>query len=163
MSLGWLSHRASGMLLRYALLLVPLGSFAAKSPKLEPLFHERTILAESFAKEKLWYWQNRLNLKDWNVSLAVVRSTELKPNTLGHIDWYTDNRTARILVLNPAEYQMPLDDILADLEFTVVHELLHLGRTCASKQSSSNPANRSDEERAVNNMTETLLKLDRGN
>ena len=45
--------------------------------------HERSLLAESFAREKLSVWQKRLNLQDWNVALEVVRSTELRPKTLG--------------------------------------------------------------------------------
>ena len=29
---------------------------------------ERTLLTQSFANEKLWLWQKRLNLQDWNIT-----------------------------------------------------------------------------------------------
>ena len=162
MFLGWLSHEASGLLLPYVLMLIPFGSGAAELSLREPLSHERTILAESFANEKLWYWQNRLNLKDWNVSLAVVRSTELKPNTLGNIHWDLDDKSATIRVLDPADYRMPFPEMLDDIEFTVVHELIHLERAPARSRCSRDEASRREEEHAVNNITNTLLKLDRG-
>ena len=160
MLLGCLSHGASGLLLPYVL-LIPFGSVAAELSQLEPLSHERTILAESFANEKLWYWQNRLNLKDWNVSLTVVRSIELKPGTLGNIHWDLDNKTATIRVLDPADYRMPFRELLDDIQFTVVHELIHLERAQVRKQFSSNEASRREEEHTVNDLTRTLLKLDR--
>ncbi len=120
------------------------------------------MLAESFTNEKLWYWQNRLNLKDWNVSVAVVRSTDLKPKTLGNIHWDLDKKSAIIRVLDPADYQLPFREMLDDLEFTVVHELIHLELAPVLNQFSRNEASRRDEEHAVNHMADALLKLDRG-
>jgi len=151
----------SGLLLPHLLLLIPIGSLTADLSQLESLAHERTVLAQSFAGEKLWYWQKRLNLKNWNVSVAVVRSTELKPDTLGNIRWDLDNRSAAIRVLDPADYQMPLREILDDIEFTVVHELVHLERARVRNQFSRDEADRGEEEQAVNHTTDTLLKLDR--
>ena len=156
-----LPNGISGLLLPHLLLLIPFGSVAADLSQPESLSHERTILAGSFAGEKLWYWQNRLNLKDWNVSLAVVRATELKPDTLGNIHWDLENKSALIRVLDPADYQMPLREILDDIEFTVVHELIHLERARVRNQLSRDEADRGEEEHAVNHTTETLLKLDR--
>ena len=150
------------LLLTYLLLPVPLGSIPADSLQPEKLGHEHTVLVESFAKEKLWYWQNRLNLNDWNVSLAAVHSTALRPNTLGNIRWDIENKTATIRVLDPAEYSMPFREMLDDIEVTVVHELIHLKRDLVLNRYSSNEANRRKEEHAVNRLTETLLKLDRG-
>jgi hypothetical protein len=162
MSLASMCLSISGPLLPCALLIIPNVSLAADLPQGEPFFHERTILAESHAKTKLSYWQNRLNLKDWSISVAVVRSTELRPNTLGSIHWEAVDKTAKVLVMNPADYHMPLRDILYDLEVTVVHELVHLKRARASKRFWRKQASRSDEERAVNRVTESLLKQELG-
>jgi hypothetical protein len=67
----------------FFLLLVLIG-FAAVLPaqpaSTSTSAHERSLLAESFAREKLSVWQKRLNLQDWDVTLEVVRSTELRPN-----------------------------------------------------------------------------------
>ena len=59
-----LSNGVSGLLLPHLLLLIPIGSLTADLSQLESLAHERTVLAQSFAGEKLWYWQKRLNLKE---------------------------------------------------------------------------------------------------
>ena len=100
--------------------------------------------------------------EDWNVSVLVVRSNELKPKTLGNIHWDTDKKTAIIRVLDPAEYQMPFREMLDDMEFTVVHELIHLELAPALSQFSRNDASRREEEHAVNHMAAALLKLDHG-
>lgn len=123
---------------------------------------ERTALAESFAKEKLWMWQKRLNLQDWDVSLEVVRATDLKPKTLGNIHWDTEKRTAVLRVLDPADYTLPFHEMLDDMEFTVVHELIHLDIAPVLSNFTRSDANRREEEHAVNHMADALLHLERG-
>lgn len=159
--LGCFSPRFSGLFLPVLLLVTSTGSLA-DTPVIDERSRERSMLATSFTNEKLWYWQKRLNLSDWNVSVVVVRSTELKPKTLGNIHWDTDKKTAIIRVLDPAEYQMPLREMLDDMEFTVVHELIHLELAPVLGQFSRNEASRREEEHAVNHMADALLKLRRG-
>lgn len=122
---------------------------------------ERSALCESFAAEKLWVWQKRLNLADWNITLEMSRSSALKPKTLGNIHWDLDKKTAIIHVMDPADYRLPFHDMLADMEFTVVHELIHLELSPVLAPLSRNDANRREEEHAVNHMAEALLQLDR--
>ena len=122
---------------------------------------ERSLLAEKYAVERLSVWQKRLKLQDWNISLIVSRATELKPKTLGNIHWDTDKKTATIRVLDPADYKLPFDEMLQDLEFTVVHELIHLELSPVLSPLQRNDANRREEEHAVNYMADALLKLDR--
>src|SRR5882757_4123423 len=160
--LGCFSPRFSGLLLPVLLLVTSTGSLPADSPSNDERTRERSMLATSFTNEKLWYWQKRLKLEDWNVSVAVVRSNELKPKTLGNIHWDTDKKTALSRVLDPAEYQMPFHEMLDDMEFTVVHELIHLELAPLLSQFSRNEANRREEEHAVNHMADALLKLERG-
>jgi hypothetical protein len=124
---------------------------------------ERTLLAEKYAAERLSVWQKRLSLQDWNISLLVSRATELKPKTLGNIHWDTEKKTAVIRVLDPADYKLPFSEMLQDLEFTVVHELIHLELSPVLSPLQRNDANRREEEHAVNHMAEALLKLDRQN
>jgi hypothetical protein len=123
--------------------------------------HERTLLAESFVAEKLWLWQQRLNLQDWNITVAIARSTELKPKTLGNIHWDSDKKTATIHVLDPADYALPFEAMLKDMEFTVVHELIHLELSPVLAPLQRTDENRRDEEHAVNHMAQALLDLDR--
>jgi hypothetical protein len=155
-----LSTCFSGYLL--PLLFIGLACASSAQPVTSsPTAHERTLVAESFTKEKLWMWQKRLNLQDWDISLEVVRSTELKPKTLGNIHWDTDKKTAVIRVLDPADYRMAFHPMLDDMEFTVVHELIHLEIAPVLSHFTRSDADRGEEEHAVNHMADALLHLDR--
>jgi hypothetical protein len=118
---------------------------------------EKALVAQSYATERLWLWQKRLSLEEWNITVNVVRSNDLKPRTLGNIHWDSDKKKAVIKVLDPADYNLPMADLLADLEFTVVHELIHLELSSLPRSEAS----RSQEEYAVNQIARALLSLDR--
>ncbi len=118
-------------------------------------------MAESFSMEKLAEWQKRLNLTDWKISVMVVRSSDLKPRTLGNIHWDTERKTAIIRVLDPADYKLKERAMLDDMEFTVVHELIHLELSPVLSPLQRNDANRMEEEHAVNHMAQALLDLER--
>lgn len=155
----------SGSLVVVLMLFVSASTSPAQPPlgtAPTPTGSERAAQAQSFAAEKLAYWQKRLSLEDWKVSVEVVRLSELKPRTLGNIHWDTDKKTAVIRVLDPADYRLPAEDVLPDIEFTVVHELIHLELAPVLAPLQRNEANRRDEEHAVNQMTDALLRLDRG-
>jgi hypothetical protein len=122
---------------------------------------ERTAKAEKFAAERLAVWQQRLNLQDWDISVVVTHPSDLKPHTLGNIHWDADKKTAVIRALDPSDYKLPFDDILKDIEFTVVHELIHLELQPVLAPLQRSDANRREEEHAVNHMAEALLNLDR--
>ena len=143
------------LLFSFTLLTSAQSSASAVSPR------ERTAMAQNFASEKLSLWQKRLNLEDWKLGVEVVRATELKPRTLGNIHWDTDRKTAVIRVLDPADYRMAEPEMLNDIEFTVVHELIHLELAPVLGPLTRSDANRREEEHAVNNMADGLLKLDR--
>jgi hypothetical protein len=141
--------------------IVPSRVQSASVPN-ENLASERKLLAESFASAKLSVWQKRLNLQGWDISVVVSRAGEFKPKTIGHIRWDRDKKTAVIRVLDPADYALPLAPMLQDIEFTVVHELIHLEMAPVLSDLHRTEANRMEEEHAVNQMAEALLKLDRG-
>jgi hypothetical protein len=65
-------------------------------------------------------------------------------------------------VLDPADYRLPFPDVLKDAEFTVVHELIHLELVPVPTQLQCTDASRREEEHAVNQMADALLRLDRG-
>ena len=118
---------------------------------------ERALVAQSYTTEKLWMWQKRLKLEDWNITVTVARSNELKPRTLGNIHWDADKKRAVIKVLDPVDYTLAQPEMLADMEFTVVHELIHLELSSLPRSEAS----RSEEEIAVNQIARALLALDR--
>jgi hypothetical protein len=126
------------------------------------LASERSLMAGSFAAERLWVWQKRLNLEGWNISVVVSRAADLKPKTVGNIRWDRDKKTAVIRVLDPADYHMAFAPMLRDIEFTVVHELIHLEMSPVLADLQRTEENRREEEFAVNHMADALLKLERG-
>jgi hypothetical protein len=144
-------------------LLLILANLSQAQDTSEPAMtsHERTLMAETFTAEKLSSWQKRLNLSDWRISVMVVRTGDLKPKTLGNIHWDTKKKTAVIRVLDPADYKMPQPAMLDDMEFTVVHELIHLQLSPVFGSLTRNDANRLEEEYAVNHMAQALLDLER--
>ena len=154
-----------GLLRSAILILVAVANVVAQTAPSTPpeTARERTLLAEKYAAERLSVWQKRLNLQDWNISLLVSRATELKPKTLGNIHWDSEKKTAVIRVLDPADYKLPFSEMLQDLEFTVVHELIHLELSPVLTPLQRNDANRREEEHAVNHMADALIKLDRQN
>ncbi len=123
----------------------------------DPQLKEHSLAAETFVGEKLGIWQQRLKLQDWNVTFRMVRATELKPKTLGNIHWDSTTKTASISVLSLADYRLAYPEALRDMEFTVVHELIHLQLSSLPRSDASRGA----EERAVNQITEALLQLSR--
>lgn len=127
----------------------------------ETLASERSLLAQTFASERLWVWQKRLNLQAWSVDVVMTRAGELKPKTLGNIHWNREKKTAVIRVLDPADYRLPFDAMLRDIEFTVVHELIHLEMVPILSDLQRTDANRREEEHAVNYMAAALINLDR--
>jgi hypothetical protein len=128
------------------------------APTHSDIASERAIVSEAFVKEKLALWQKRLRLTDWNIDIRLVRQSELKPKTVGNIHWDTPRKTATIRVLAVADYKLTnFENILRDMEFTVVHELIHLQLSSLPRSAASRGA----EERAVNQLTEALLELDR--
>jgi hypothetical protein len=122
---------------------------------------ERSLLVGSFATERLSVWQKRLNLREWNISVVVSRASELKAKTVGNIHWDREKKTAVIRVLDPADYDMALEPMLKDIEFTVVHELIHLEMVPILSDLQRSAENRLEEEHAVNHLADALLKLDR--
>jgi hypothetical protein len=118
---------------------------------------EHADVAFGYLNERLAVWQQRLNLQDWKISVIMTRESELKPKTLGNIHWESDKKTAVIRVLDASDYKLPFRDMLDDMEFTVVHELIHLELSSLPRSAAS----RREEEHAVNQITDALLNLDR--
>lgn len=108
-----------------------------------------------YVNQKLRTWQDRMNLRDWNIQVDVVRATQLEPRTLGNIHWDTNIKAATIDVLSPLDYQLAYQPMLKDMEFTIVHELVHLELASMPKSDAS----RRVEEKAVNELAGALLRL----
>ena len=122
----------------------------------EPALADREPLARAYLTKRLAVWQQQLQLQDWKISLLTSPSRELRTGTLGNISWNLDKKTARIRVLDVSEYRMSFQNALRDMEFSVVHELIHLDLASLPRTDSSRP----DEEHAVNRIANALLRLE---
>src|SRR5580692_5615257 len=78
---------------------------------------DREVKANIYTHEIAAYWQRRLQLQDWTVTVLMSRRDDLRPGTLGNIHWDADNKTATIHVLDVSDYTMPYNDALKDMEF----------------------------------------------
>ena len=135
-----------------AILLI---SLAALASDIGPAHQKPDPSVDKFVAQKLQIWQERLNLKDWDIRYQFLRRDQLEPKTLGNIHWDSDIKGARISVLDPRDYQLSKKDMLDDMEFTVVHELVHLKLSSLPRSEAS----RRVEEYAVNEIAKALLNL----
>jgi hypothetical protein len=103
-------------------------------------------------------WQKRLHLDDWKIETRVVRQCDLKPDTLGNLKWNLVNHTAIIRVLSPLDYEMAAGDVPEDMEYTIVHELIHLQLAVLPRD----PNAKSTEEQVVNRIADALMALEKG-
>ena len=146
---------SSGLASFLFLLSFPTNSFSQSAAT--PDAHSAALQAEAYVNARLAVWQQRLTLVDWKISIIMSHPSDLKPRTLGNIHWDADKKSAVIRVLDSSDYKMSFPDMLADMEFTVVHELIHLELSSLPRSEAS----RRDEEHAVNQIADALLKLDR--
>jgi len=66
-----------------------------------------------------------------------------------------------IRVLDASDYQTPFSATLKDMEFTVVHELTHLELSSLTRNfKSRSEESVSEEERAVNCLSDAMMQLD---
>ena len=114
------------------------------------------VVTDEQVHDWLKIWQKRLRLEDWKIEVKIVRIWDLEQGTLGHIDWSVPHRTATIKVLNPADYELPKDKIPADMELSVVHELVHLHLSVLPLNKSSRGA----EEQVVSMIADALVNLE---
>lgn len=140
------------------LILVSLG--ICLSSGAVPVNARGTVSTVTVAQVQTWLasWQKRLSLDDWKVIAQIVRSSDLRPDTLGNLKWNSATKTATVRVLSPLDYDLPASEIPTDIEYTVVHELVHLQLAALPRD----PANKNIEEKVVNRISEALFALEKG-
>jgi hypothetical protein len=137
------------------------GTGVAPETTSEPPITARGPLAESVLRQRLVLWQQRLKLQDWTISLVMSHPSDLRSGTLGNIHWDPDRKTAAIRVLDASDYQMPFNAALKDMEFTVIHELIHLELSSLTRNfKSRSEESFTEEEQAVNRIANALTMLD---
>jgi hypothetical protein len=141
-----------------ALFLLSLSLFAADRP---PVVTQRKLDA------LVTYWRHVLQLDDWKVRARVVKLEDLPDGAAGASRADSSYRECRIYVMDPQDYEalaqregsVPIRGkaILADIEDTVVHELIHLRLRQLMDADSLHL--HSSEEATVVRLTDALLSV----
>lgn len=75
-------------------------------------------------KDKCAEWQSILRLQDWDIEISIVRQRGMGSRTsMGECEYNEQRKIAFIRILDPIDYE---DLLPLDMEWTLVHELLHL-------------------------------------
>jgi|APSaa5957512622_1039677.scaffolds.fasta_scaffold13869_3 hypothetical protein len=109
-------------------------------------------------QDHLRYWQERLRVQDWDVTLRVLRYHEMGEGLLGQCFRNDASRTAEIRLLALEDVSGSVTPPGRDLEVTLVHELLHVLFHGASDETE----NRIAFEQAIDATARALVELDRG-
>lgn len=81
---------------------------------------------ETRLERQMHFWQKRLGLEDWNLSVRLVRQSEIDRNAWGTAEWDPESKTGMINVLDPRDYNLRGGELKLDMECTIVHELVHI-------------------------------------
>lgn len=77
--------------------------------------------------ELLADWQRRLRLRDWNVKVQLRRRHDMSlEDSCGACRWQLSKKLACVELLDPIDYDPGSFGWPQDVEWTLVHELLHL-------------------------------------
>ena len=106
------------------------------------------------AREKLRIWQERLGFLNWNLRIAVVPEAALHRHTVGDLQWQQPG-TAWLRAMDVSSYNSECA-FRADMEDTIVHELVHLHLAFEPRMQKRGTA----EEQVVEEITEAILRLD---
>lgn len=76
------------------------------------------------------YWQERLSLRDWKVTVELVDADELTGG-FGSTDWCANQHTAYMRIRRPEQFSLGHSGMHRDsydqrVESTIIHELIHL-------------------------------------
>lgn len=104
-------------------------------------------------------WQAKLRLMDWRIKIRFTDLKELEdwtgiPDAIGACRHHAETKSAEIIVLDPKYFGDDATDRTADVENTVVHELLHCH---FAPLRTDEPANRLIVEQIIELVSEVVL------
>ena len=100
------------------------------------------------------FWQKRMGMTEWNITLRVVRQTAINSEAWGEAEWNPETKTGVISVLDPRDYNLKGGELRQDMECTIVHELVHI------QVSPLEAPDGNVRERVVNQIMTALLNRD---
>ena len=118
------------------------------------------IYDEATLREVCIIWQQRLLLSDWHVVVDIVRQWDMAgdaPTSVGQIKIVEQERCAWVKILNPVDYKPNDKYYPQDMDYILVHELLHIWMVCACEERYT-----TTEEQAINAIAGALVAGWRG-
>ncbi|MFB4260498.1 hypothetical protein ACE106_15250 [Shouchella clausii] len=123
------------------------------------------ILTQKQLEERLSFWQEKLRLRDWYITVSKGRTKVVGEKATGCVHAVHSNKQAHILILHEEDYvNMEESDIwVQDMESILVHELLHLHTRLINKRNDEDADGYCMfEEQAIESITSALITLARG-
>lgn len=122
------------------------------------------ILTTKTAQKALAFWQKQLRVQDWNITVTVVRKSEVEGG-YAEVETSYAYRSAKIRLVDPVDFEDSDGERERDMEDSLVHELLHIVlKDCRihSKDDHGNLTNTGvAEERAIDALAGALVALHR--
>lgn len=116
------------------------------------------ILTIQELEEACAYWQNRLRLNSWDISIGICRQSDFNnKDAQGEVDYEIAAGTAIIRILDSLDF--PDSPFNQDMEVTLVHELLHLHFSAFEPEDGTLASTLM--ERTIERLAKTLVGLKR--
>lgn len=120
--------------------------------------------SDDLLKVVMEFWQDKLRLTNWDISIRFARYYELEEQVYGVNEFDTASMLSQISIRHPLDHNA--GDSFGkrhkeDIEFTIVHELLHLTTYEWALLRDSGVADGFPIEVCINNLARTLISLHR--
>lgn len=126
---------------------------------------EQCIYTIEQLRERLAHWQRVLRLQDWHIEVMLVPMASMGGDFAGEVTTFPMKKRAFIKVLTAADYEASMErgrqTMPHDMEYTLIHELMHVViYLCSVKY---DPGSREEmlEEQAVHALAMGYLQLSR--
>ena len=119
---------------------------------------KKVILTQKQLEAKLEYWQKRLQMRDWNINVCLVKQSAMARDKAAQVTLCPTKMQADVTIVTEDTYTYDLEPY--DAEFLLLHELMHVRFA-----DFDNPEVQSETrgvERAINALCYALLELKRG-
>jgi hypothetical protein len=143
---------------------LPLGVPVSRAP-FSGLTRRYCVYTPEQLQARLEYWQACLRLQDWDIEVRLVRGATIGQGTSGELHTFRLKKRALIKILREDDYEAALEgavfDQPHDMEYTLVHELVHLALDACTVQFDPGTIQETAEEHAVHALASALVALDR--
>lgn len=106
-------------------------------------------------------WQNRLGLGAWTFNVSIEDRRNIRQG-IAHVDYDVFQQAARICICHPEEYEHPCEDFIEyDLEWVILHELLHIRLEPITRGYEDGSSASEQEEVIINQIARAFLSMRR--